>query len=149
MTSLKALYQIPLELQKALCYIFKYRTVLLKTSRSNNFNVLNWWSYPLMTHGRRDYTQENSAVASSCVCGPWAAVLLQLVYYLLHPLSVYCHLRAFGSLCHRFTFYLCLIWAVTFTAYPPVIAFLQPRWQRNYSYSRFNWPCSFWATAEF
>ena len=77
-TALEAIYQITRGFlwsrKKALCYIFKYGTVLLKTSRSKHFNVLNWWSYPLTTDGRRDYTHENSAASPSCVCGPWAAV---------------------------------------------------------------------------
>ncbi len=66
------------------------------------------------------------------------------------PFPVYFRLSAsFGSLCHRFTFYLCLILAVTFAAYPPIIASLQPRWQGNYSYLRFNCPCSPGTAVEF
>lgn len=35
-----------------------------------------------------------------------------------------------------------LISAITFTALPPVIAFSQSRWRRNYSYLGFNESCS-------
>lgn len=93
----------------------------------------------------RDYTQD-----LPCTNTVWANIFFQRTCCPLCPVSVYFRLSAsFGSLCHRFTFYICLILAITFAAYPPVIAFLQPRWQRNYSYLRFNCPCSLWTAAGF